>query len=75
MSKNLGCGHPNIAYATYVYPSGSKDSLYVHLNKGTYQHHNSCTFKNLYAKIFGTSQNYNQLLKSEPSSVADRVKQ
>ena len=75
MAKNLGCNYSSIAYATYTHPMGIKDALYVHLNQGTYQSYNNCPFKHLYAKLFGQYQNYDELLKNDPTTVADRVKQ
>ena len=54
MAKNLGCNHTTIAYATYTYPIGIKDALYVYLNQGTYQSYVNCPFKKIYAKLFGT---------------------
>jgi hypothetical protein len=54
---------------------GLKDALFVYLNQGTYQSYTNCQFKRVYAKIFGTEQNYEQLLKNDPNTVAEQVKQ
>lgn len=75
MSKYLGCNHSSIAFGTYTYPMGVKDALYVFLNQGTYQSYVNCPFKHVYVKLFGTEQDYNQILNAEPGTVADRVKQ
>lgn len=58
MSANLGCNHYTITYGTYTHPMGLKDALFVYLNQGTYQSYANCQFKQVYAKLFGTEQNY-----------------
>ena len=68
----MGCKqNSTIIYGTYLYPTGVKDALYVFLNQGTYQAYLSCNNPNKLFKIFGTEQNYEHLLTSDPSVLAN----
>ena len=54
---------------------GLKDALFVYLNQGTYQTYLNCQFKQVYAKIFGTEQDYLELLKNDPGTIAEQMRQ
>lgn len=72
----MGCKqNSTIIYGTYLYPTGAKDAVFVYMNQGTYQTHLSCNNQNNFVKIFGTEQDYEQLIATEPTSVANNVKQ
>lgn len=72
----MGCQqNSTIIYGTYLYPSGAKDALFVYLNQGTYQTRLACrNDQNKFVKLFGTEQDYDELLKADPSIAAESVK-
>ncbi len=43
------------------------------LNPGTYNMGSNCRPSNTYVKIFGTAQNYEDLIKSDPGNVANSI--
>lgn len=64
----LGCGH-NIVFGNYLYPAGSRDALSLYMNPHFYGGTTvRCQFKTLFAKAFGTGQDYSEL--KSPETVA-----
>ena len=68
----MGCGH-NVIYGTYLYPQENRDALHFYLSPyhfgGTGL---NCKFKWMFARAFGTAQDY-EILKS-PEIVAKSIK-
>ncbi len=61
IKKNLGCGN-SIAYGNYIYPKGIIDALYMISNLHVYSINFDCQRKETFAKIFGYSQDYENLI-------------
>lgn len=56
VSKSMGCGY-NIAYSSYQYPGGVKDTLKIYSSLNSYGiSFRGCQLKDVYAKVFGYSQ-------------------
>ena len=61
ISSALGCGH-NIVFGNYLYPAGTRDALNLYMNPHFYGGTSvRCQFKSLFAKVFGTGQDYSEL--------------
>jgi hypothetical protein len=73
ISKFIGCEEKSVVYGSYLYPSGPMDALYIYLFPGTYAARFNCPQRDLYVKLFGTAQNYEELLATDPSVVSDKV--
>ena len=72
LNQAMGCGH-NVIYGTYLYPQENRDALHFYLSPyhfgGTGL---NCKFKWMFARAFGTAQDY-EILKS-PEIVAKSIK-
>ena len=73
VDDSMGCGFANIAYSTYTYPSGLEDALNTYQNPGQFQLNLHCKPKNIYAKVFGYEQDYDDLKNGE--DVANNILQ
>lgn len=71
-AQSMGCGY-NVVYCGYEYPAGLKDSLKIYTQTSFYglSFSPSCRPKDLYAKIFGYSQDYSSM--REPMNVVDSI--
>lgn len=72
VSNFMGCQYKNIVYGNYIYPQGPVDALYVYLNPNMYNFYITCS-NNVFAKIFGTAQDYELLFKADPKILANNI--
>ena len=74
MNKALGCGQ-RIALGYYQFPEGASDVLNIMTNPGTSGiGANACHHTEQFITIFGSNQNYDDLINTEAGVVAQKVK-
>ena len=69
INMEMGCGH-NVVFAGFDFPNGPQDALHTYLLSRYSEV--ACLYKTVFAKVFGTNQNYRNL--KSPEIVAKKLK-
>jgi hypothetical protein len=69
----MGCDY-KIAYGYMQYPDGALDALHIVTEPGRYALGQHCKNPEAFAHLFGSNQNYTNLLEQIPQVVAGKAK-
>lgn len=73
LSQTMGCDY-KIAYGYMQYPDGALDALHIVTEPRSYAFGQDCKHPETFAHLFGSNQNYTNLLEQSPEAVIGKVK-